>query len=137
MLLPLCLFVFARNTEIKNGCKAKKTAAIKDLKASKNKDEDFKIYFPKLICSTRAYRIACTHLVLSGAAHIRSHFISPPTEQISDFCFASCTGLLWRRRSVNSSRIRCENRYALISAIRYSANGALISLQRHILPRHR
>jgi hypothetical protein len=84
MLLPLSLFVFARNTEIKNGCKAKKTAAIKDLKASINKDDDFKIYFPKLIYSTSAYRIACTHLVLSGAARTRLHFISPPTEQ-SDF----------------------------------------------------
>ena len=53
---------------------------------------------------TRQNRLACLHC----SAHTGLLFISPPKR--SDFCSASRTGLLWR--SVNSSRIRYENRYA-------------------------
>jgi hypothetical protein len=61
--------------------------------------------------------LACLHC----SAHTGLRFISPPKR--SDFCSASRTGLLWR--SVNSSRIRYENRYRS-DAIRYSVNGALL-----------
>ena len=91
-------FLYLSSPEIVNGCKAKQTTAIKYCKS------DVKTYTPKPML----YRSLPDWPVYTAPAHTGLLFISPPKR--SDFCSASRTGLLWR--SVNSSRIRYENRYA-------------------------
>ena len=98
-------FLYLSSPEIVNGCKAKQTTAIKYCKSEQIKATMLKLTRQNR-CRTEAYQIGLH--VYTAPAHTGLLFISPPKR--SDFCSASRTGLLWR--SVNSSRIRYENRYA-------------------------